>query len=361
MSTTLTFAFRRGSAGGAVACAATTAAFAVDANGAFSVAVPLEACANQRGLFDGEAVFYDVYLGGSATGTPVVSAVRVTPVPYARFADQAGVNNDCPTGYVRDTSETAIRLCVRRRGDGAVYDEVVRVGEGASAFWVDRYEAGAWATRDGTGAQYGAGPSANDYPATFPRNGQWTQRVYALARAGVAPSVNLTWFQANEACRASGKRLLTGSEWLTAARGTADVVSNGTGGVCNTQSGGARTTGGGALCRGEWGAQDMIGNVWEWTDEWYAGLGNGTTSTPNGISPTDGWPVEGDLYRGDGSYNIASSAYSEGGGARVGIPAAAYRGGTWNGGPLAGVFALALSHAPSHWSPNFGFRCVVPR
>jgi formylglycine-generating enzyme required for sulfatase activity len=236
-----------------------------------------------------------------------------------------------------------IKLC--RRG----MDEVVRVGAGGSAFWIDRYEASVWQNTDGTGTQYFR--SDGDFPAaTFPRNGQATAPLYAVSRTGVMLARWITWFQALEACRASGKRLPTGDEWLAAGRGTVDPgASNGDMGRCNTMSGGPRTTGGGTACVSAWGAQDLIGNLWEWTVEWFAGVGDGTQSaTP--------WP---DGYNGDGTWNIASSAWSNG--IRPGVPAAAHRGGRSSNGTLAGLYALDLSSAPSHQGWDTGFRCVVAR
>jgi formylglycine-generating enzyme required for sulfatase activity len=166
--------------------------------------------------------------------------------------------------------------------------------------------------------------------------------------------VNVTWFQANEACIAAGKRLAHRAEWLAGASGTPDTS------VCNVASGGARAAAPINTCVSAAGAHDMIGNVWEWTDEWYAGLGNASSNTPNGTPATDGWPTDGDLYRGDGTRNIASSAFPGGGGPRIGIPSAAFRGGAWGDGARAGVFALGLDLAPSAWNASVGFRCVLP-
>ena len=46
--------------------------------------------------------------------------------------------------------------------------------------------------------------------------------VYAVSLAGVPPSAFLTWFQAQEACANSGKRLPTNAEWQVAASGSPD-------------------------------------------------------------------------------------------------------------------------------------------
>ena len=71
------------------------------------------------------------------------------------------------------------------------------------------------------------GPS--DYGENFPDTGNWTPvagfdppapGVFALSIPGVQPSACITWFQANQACRLSGKRLARNDEWQAAAQGT---------------------------------------------------------------------------------------------------------------------------------------------
>lgn len=94
----------------------------------------------------------------------------------------------------------------------------------------------------------------------------------------------------------------------------------------------------------------MIGNWREWTSEWYTGLGNNTAdATP--------WPDS--SYGGDGTWNIQSSA-ANGAQDAQGVPSAANRGGVWDAGTRAGVFALSLDTAPSAWG-SIGFRCILPR
>jgi formylglycine-generating enzyme required for sulfatase activity len=251
---------------------------------------------------------------------------------------------DCPEGYARDASVTAFALC--RRG----VDEIVKVGTGATVFWIDRHEASVWQNADGTGQQYGLS-SAGEYPSTFPENGQYSTPLYALSVAGVKPSAYLTWFQADAACEASGKRLPTGPEWMRAARGTQDPGAHaGTGGYCVTNAAGPRNTGLGALCVSRWGAQDMIGNLWEWTTDWYAGVGT--------TGPMNTWP--GSAYNGDVTHNITSAAVDGSTGAfQTGLPSAALRGGDYGALTGAGIFSLVLNNAPSGGSAVIGLRCVV--
>lgn len=327
-------------------------------------------------------------LAGEAT--PIATGVPVTPVPYARFADQAGVNNDCPAGYgrVTDTADPSyagisenMRLCVRgpRPSAGAedTRDQVVRVGSGASAFWMDRYEATVF---DRTGVRAGGYASLNN-------NGQWASPAQvdslpARSVRSVVPSSGVTWFQAMSLCRASGKRLMRRDEWFAAADGLADgdvVHPTNDGNTdprhCNTAGSRIRATGTADLCQSTWGVQDMIGNLWEWTDEWYATGGvvdptaissdagtrfNGRRINPNLTSDTSGgWPSE---YGGDSTSNVGSVVYRGPGTPNVvGIPAAALRGGNLNSGGLAGVFALSLDSAPTDTDSSIGFRCVIPR
>jgi formylglycine-generating enzyme required for sulfatase activity len=216
---------------------------------------------------------------------------------------------------------------------------------------------------DSGGTQYGAADAP--YP-NLARNGQWSMgsrnSLLALSRAGGRPSLLVTWFQANVLCRAAGKRLPTGDEWLIAAddlvrQDPATPLNGNVSGVtgCNTGGTGPRNTGGGTGCVSSWGAQDMIGNVWELTAEWYAGVGNETNGTDMA------WPPTSNLYAGDGTWNITSSAFAGSDGVRSGIPSAAIRGGSWGGQGRAGVFALYLSDAPSNWGAGLGFRCVLQR
>jgi formylglycine-generating enzyme required for sulfatase activity len=171
--------------------------------------------------------------------------------------------------------------------------------------------------------------------------------MFAVSLKNVTPTRYVTWFQAVAACRASGKRLLTAEEWFVAGQGTNDDVNT----TCNVSGADVRVTGQGAACVSRWGAQDMIGNLWEWTSEWYAATANPGTA--------DGTAKWGASYNGDGVWGVTGTVDS--GSGITAIPAAALRGGGWDLGPSAGLFALDLNLAPSDWSPLFGFRCAIGR
>lgn len=209
-------------------------------------------------------------------------------------------------------------------------DIMVKVGP----LCVDKYEASVWSVFDGTGTQHGT--AADDYPGTFPDTGNWTTPLYAVSKAGVLPSASLTWFQAQQACALSGKRLLTNAEWQMAAAGTPDP---GTGGnntsTCNTNTAGPALTGAHA-CVSNWSVNDMVGNVREWVADW-APL---STACP-------GWGgFSDDVMCLSGASTTATT------------PGALFRGGSWSSGTFAGVFTLRADSGPSVSVDIIGFRCT---
>jgi formylglycine-generating enzyme required for sulfatase activity len=173
------------------------------------------------------------------------------------------------------------------------------------------------------------------YPLTFPENGNWTTPVYAASIAGVLPSACITWFQAEQACALSGKRLLTNQEWQRAAAGTPDPGNAPGAQDCNTNNVGPVVDR--ANCRSSWQVANMVGNVTEWVGDW------------------------GDLV--DGCNNWVASFGSDqscvgGPGSSYGsFPGAPFRGGDWTDGTDAGVFAIGPGN-PSQSSVTTGFRCA---
>jgi formylglycine-generating enzyme required for sulfatase activity len=239
-------------------------------------------------------------------------------------------------------------------------DEMVKVGD----FWVDRYEASVWSDAACSATQYGG--ASDNYPATFPDSGQVRapeNRLYACSRSGVTPSRYLTWFQAQAACAASGKSLISNADWQAAVAGTNDPgASSVDAGLCLTSGGDARPTGragrnpgGGDSCISLWGTEDMIGNLFEWTSDWWQ-AGRGWMATDG--ETADVWPDGYSADNSDTTWNLNGRAYGASGWAN-GLPAAALRGGNWTNGAQAGAFALDVRNAPSSSGNGIGFRCVA--
>lgn len=245
-----------------------------------------------------------------------IDTISLTPGPQGPQGPAGPVGPSGATGpqgpagspdtadQVRDKFYTGISCA----GNSA-NDIMVKVGP----LCVDKYEASIWQNADGTGTPYGVFGGVYGQtvyptygPAIFPADGNWTTPLYAVSKPGVLPSSDVTWFQAQQACALSGKRLLTTAEWLMAAAGTPDPgTDNGTT-DCVVSSAYAANTGSRSNCVSNWMVNDMVGNVWEW---------------------------------------VADSS-------------TAPRGGSYSDGFYAGVFAQYGFYAPLRSYGSFGFRCA---
>ncbi|HEY2385970.1 MAG TPA: SUMF1/EgtB/PvdO family nonheme iron enzyme [Candidatus Binatia bacterium] len=155
---------------------------------------------------------------------------------------------------------------------------------------------------------------------------------------GALPSACITWFQAEQACRLSGKRLLTNQEWQAAAAGTPQTGLISGPMECNTNSTGPTATGSRPLCKSSWGLFDMAGNVAEWVADWVPR----STNCP-------GWST---FSTND---MCLSGAFTTAFG-----PGALIRGGDWGlgDGTLSGPFTVYGNNYPYTTDPVIGFRCA---
>jgi hypothetical protein len=221
---------------------------------------------------------------------------------------------------------------------------------------MDRYEASVWRVPAGNkglvkkiqqgfatlanltaGGATQVGSASDDY-APCDDSGRGCTDLFAVSLPGVTPSAYNTWFQAQQACKNSRKRLPSNAEWQAAVVGSPDPgPDNGTT-DCNTNvSTIPSLTGARSSCVSARGAHDMVGNLFEWVAEW---MPLSTTCTNWGpmTSPT-------------GDFQCFAGA------ADSGEPGALVRG-AFNGAGGAGPLSIIGNYAPSIAYGSLGFRCV---
>ena len=229
-------------------------------------------------------------------------------------------------------------------------------------YCIDKYEAVAL-NSDGTWNE-----SSDD-------NG-WTNTETAslLANGGKAGSISgkYPWVyikqtEARTACENAGKHLCTDEEWLGAANikgqiynldatiSDCTVSTNCVAGNDLGPNGGDACYGGNMTdCVSSEGVYDMVGNVWEWTNETvgYTKPCNPASSWWcywDGTSFQTGTDANTAIYGNDGVYFLDNSTTRSGRAVR--------RGGHWGLGASAGPFSADLAFAPAGTSGSIGFRC----
>ncbi len=196
------------------------------------------------------------------------------------------------------------------------------------------------ATRDDltAGGATQLGTTVDYVPCT--KNGQnCANDIYAVSLPSETPSARITWFQAQEACANSGKRLPTNAEWQVGANGTPDPgPDNGTT-DCNSATGSVSLTGARSSCVSARGAFDMVGNLTEWVADWVPL----STACP-------GWGS----FSDDAMCLAGASETATG-------PGALLRGGSFSfsfGATSAGPLSINGSFVPAGSSVFIGFRCA---
>lgn len=225
---------------------------------------------------------------------------------------------------------------------------------------MDRFEASVWRVPDPNGANKGLvkkirngkatmadlakggatqlGVTGDDYAPCADNGENCTNDVFALSLLQVTPSSDLTWFQAQVACKNSAKRLPSNAEWQAAVVGTPDPGPDDDATDCRTSplAFDVGATGSRSACVSLDGAFDMVGNLSEWTADWVPRTETcGTWS--EALSTTD--------------FQCLSNV------AVTGEPGVPVRGGVYNDGDLAGPFAVNATVALSV-AGDVGFRCA---
>lgn len=239
-------------------------------------------------------------------------------------------------------SQSALSIMLREVAEGDCPDDMVVVERSdRTRFCLDRFEVSA-----GEGCLF-QDPALSDETA---RNSNLPECL-PKSVPGRLPWTNVTQLQAGELCARAEKRLPTSEEWYKAVRGTPDSVE-----ACALDRD-LQVSGQMSKCRSGVGAQDMIGNVWEWVD---GAAVSGVVSDV--VLPKSGFVTEVDRDSGIPTNSSSSPSEvfnhdfvwsrSEG---QSGI----MRGGFHRSRDDAGIYSLHAAVDTQFAGPAIGFRCAL--
>ncbi len=249
-------------------------------------------------------------------------------------------------------------------GDGCP-DDMARVGDVCVDKWEASYDCNMYTAQSTQGS---SGPITTDGDADYD-DYLWQTRNIATINGGPAvckgvsrnnsiPYTTITQYDAKQSCLLSGKSLISNGDWQKAASGTPDdatkckIDTTSTGTLIpsanwyNQGGDDAIYTGSASECISKYGIYDMIGNVWEWSDDLIDAVSNDDYAN----SAT---------YGSDYIYRLTLGSISVGEGNSNASVSAFLRGGRWSGGASAGAFALHLGDGPSSLGWGIGFRCSL--
>jgi formylglycine-generating enzyme required for sulfatase activity len=230
--------------------------------------------------------------------------------------------------FARPTHTVAVPAGSFQMGSttGALDEQPVHKVTGP-AFQIDRTEV--------TNGRYAQCVSAGACSAPALQSSATRRQYFGDARFQDFPVIQVSWTQASQFCAWTGGRLPTEAEWERAARGTSDArtypwgdstpdctKANFAGCVGDTDRVGQRPAG-----QSPYGVQDMAGNVWEWTADWY-----------------------------DASYYTRSPESNPQGPETGSLKV--MRGGCWVSGTASLRSTCRKAELPGTWAPNVGFRCA---
>lgn len=252
-------------------------------------------------------------------------------------------------------------------------------------FAIDRYEV--YETTTATNAGGNGGSAA--YPNTY--------NSVLKSAAGQTPKRNLDWYRFKQGCfnrtlepevsswvigtatsfhPRRQIHLATDMEWFIGSSDTPDVGGAANCNIDNRANPFNTGTTDTQNCVSRFGTFDMVGNLWEWTDAYYAnGTGAGDAQTRTTYFGSSSSLNETTLKFPSGSAYVTSYDWS------LGLPSATsgsasstfasdyfllgtgttatLRGGDWSQSTSAGRFSAAVSYAPGTSDNAYGGRCAI--
>ena len=172
------------------------------------------------------------------------------------------------------------------------------------------------------------------------------------------PVEEVNWGEAQAFCKAIGGRLPTEAEWEYAARaGTTGALY----GTLNDIAWHSGNSGGSAhevatKKANQWGLYDMLGNVWEWTADWYDVPCSGPSGSAD-ETPTFGLPTTADRDKYTAFIKTVEKFHES-----MGLPwppARTMRGGAYYGDPRNCRVSMRQGLDPEGHTSTVGFRCVL--
>jgi hypothetical protein len=238
-------------------------------------------------------------------------------------------------------SNTALSALVNKFNEKSCPIDMVQVNPAVGvSYCIDKFEAGV-----GEGCVFTSPLSADNTALNIA-----DKNCKPVSQSGLLPWTYVSHNQAKQLCAKAGKRLPTAHEWYEAGLGVADSSDN-----CNLESQTVKA-GQSTNCVSGVGAYDLVGNVWEYTDEMvFDGKLNGQNLPKEGyVSMADqsGIALATDLdstniYNQDYFWSLATGTY------------AIMRGGFYGSRSDGGIYAVHAATLPNFAGAAVGFRCAL--